>query len=141
MIEPKEIEIDGKKFIISKFPAIAGREIMTQYPISEIPKAGEYSHQEELVLKIMCFVGVNISGASHPLMLNSKALVDNHVPSWEVLIRLERAIMEYNCSFFQDGRPSTVLEEFARKLIMSVTKTSMDSSEPSLIVEKPLTTN
>ena len=32
MIEPKEFEVNGKTFILSKFPAVQGREIVAKYP-------------------------------------------------------------------------------------------------------------
>ncbi len=141
MIEPKEVIVEGKQFIIHKFPALAGREIMTQYPISDIPKGDEYKVHEALVLKMMAFVGVKIEGASTPLMLTTRELIDNHVTSWSMCIGIERAIAEYNSGFFPDGRPSTFLEDIAQKLISSITKTSTDLSEQSSIVEKLPTTN
>ncbi len=67
MIEPKTIAIvDGngkeKDFIISKFPAIQGREIIAKYPTSSLPKIGDYAVSEETMLKLMAFVAVDING-------------------------------------------------------------------------------
>ena len=77
MIEPKTVVIYGKEFILSKFPAIAGREIIAKYPLSGLPKIGDYALNEETMLKLMCYVAVN-AGADVPLCLNTAALVDNH---------------------------------------------------------------
>ena len=62
MIDAKEIEIDGKTFIISKFDAISGREIISQYPLTAIPKVGQYTANEALMLKVMHFVAVDVNG-------------------------------------------------------------------------------
>jgi hypothetical protein len=121
MLEPKEIEIDGKTFIISKFPAVAGREIVTQYPISGLPKLGEYKQNEAIMLKLMAFVSVKTpSGTTYPL--STQTLIDNHVGSWEVLAQLEIAMMEYNCSFFGDGRASTFLKDVVQNIPSLVSK-------------------
>lgn len=121
MIEPKEILINGKTFILSKFPAIAGREIVAKYPLSGMPKLGDYKVNEETMLKLMAYVAVPIDPVK-PLLLSSRALIDNHVDSWETLAQIEIAMLEYNCSFFQDGRISTFLDDIAQKLPTWITK-------------------
>lgn len=90
-----------KAYVLSKFPAVAGREIVAKYPLSNMPKLGDYGVSEEVMLKLMAFVGVQTAGGVQPLA--TRALVDNHVPDWEVLARLEWAMLEYNCSFFANG--------------------------------------
>ena len=124
MIEPKEVEIetadgDVRKYTISKFPAVAGREIITQYPISGIPKLGDYNTNEEIMMKIMGYVSVQ-PPEGPALTLNSRALIDNHVPEWETLARLEWAMMEYNVSFFREGRVSSFLDDLLEKLPQSI---------------------
>lgn len=119
MIQPKEVTIkaqDGRElvFVLSKFPAVQGREIIAKYPLSAMPKLGDYEVNEETMLKLMAFVAVPRENGE-PLRLATRALVDNHVPDWETLARLEMAMMEYNCSFFGDGRGSTFFEAFAQK--------------------------
>jgi hypothetical protein len=127
MIQPKEIEIEGKVYIISKFPAVSGREIIAKYPLSGAPKIGDYKVNEETMLKLMNYVAIPRSGDLLPLQLSTRALVDNHVESWEVLAKIEIAMMEYNCSFFQNGRISTFFEGFAQKLPQWITKILTDS--------------
>ena len=140
MIEPKTVVIDGKEFILSKFPAIAGREIIAKYPLSGLPKIGDYALNEETMLKLMCYVAVN-AGADVPLCLNTAALVDNHAGNWETLGKIEVAMMEYNCSFFRDGRISTFFEDFAQKLPMWISKMLTAISELSSQREKQPSTN
>jgi len=135
MLEKKTIEIDGKHFIISKFPAVAGREIITQYPLSGIPKLGDYKTNEAIMLKIMFYVAVPMPDTD--LQLTTQALIDNHVGSWETLMKLEMAMMEYNCSFFRNGGISHLLETFAEMLPVWITKMLTALSEQSLPTEKP----
>lgn len=131
LLEPKEITIktqkgEDKTFIISKFPAVAGREIVAKYPLSAMPKLGEYQVNEETMLKLMAFVAVP-RDSGEPLQLTTRALVDNHVPDWETLAKIEVETMGYNCSFFGDGRASNLFEGIAQKLPQLITKILTDS--------------
>ena len=127
MLQPQDVEIDGKVYILSKFPAVAGREIVAKYPLSGMPKIGDYKVNEETMLKLMAYVGVRLESGT-VLQLQTRALVDNHVPSWEVLAKLEWSMLEYNCSFFGNGRASTFLEGIAQKLPSMITSILMDLS-------------
>lgn len=130
LLQPKEVQIktaagDERTYILSKFPAVAGREIVAKYPLSGMPKLGDYAVNEETMLKLMGFVGVpNGEGV---LQLSTRALVDNHVPDWETLARLEIAMMEYNVSFFSNGRASGFFERIAENLPKLITKILTDS--------------
>lgn len=119
MLQPKETQIklqDGttKMFVLHKFPAIAGREIIAKYPLTSMPKVGDYATNEETMLKLMSFVGVTQDNGN-VLMLTTKALVENHVPDWEALARIEMGMIEYNCSFFSNGAASTLLDSLRQK--------------------------
>ena len=113
LIDPKEvvIEYEGEnlKFNISKFPATVGREIISKYPVSNTPKIGDYNVSEETMLKLMKYVERIYDDRVQEL--SSKALVDNHIPSWEVLMKLEALMIEYNCSFFRNGKVSNFLNK------------------------------
>lgn len=137
LLEPKTITVETQKgeqrtYIISKFPAVQGREIIAKYPLSAMPKLGDYAVNEETMLKLMCFVAVNIEGNPEPLALTTRALVDNHLPDWETLARVEVAMMEYNVSFFANGKGSTFLEAITAKAQAFLSKTLMDLSGQSL---------
>lgn len=140
MIEPKELELEGKTYILSKFPAIAGREIIAKYPVSNMPKLGDYGVSEETMLKLMAFVAVKNENGE-PLKLTTRALIDNHVGSWETLAKLEWSMMEYNCSFFQNGKVSTFFEGIAEKLPQLITKILTDSLAQSSVKEKQASKN
>jgi len=132
MIEPKEVTIEtqggeSRTYVLSKFPAIQGREIIAKYPLSAMPKLGDYAVNEETMLKLMAFVAVPQDGRE-PLKLTTRALVDNHVPDWETLARIEFSMMEYNVSFFGNGKGSTFLEAITQKAQALITKTLTDLS-------------
>lgn len=140
LLEPIEKEFElpkgGKKtFVLSRFPAVAGREIVTQYPTSAMPKIGDYALNEELMLKLMCYVGVPIvlDGVtqSQPLMLTTRQLIDNHVPDFETLMKIEMAMMEYNCHFFQQGKLSGIFDKLGETVQRLILKTLMDFSQQS----------
>jgi len=134
MIDPKSEIIDGKEFILSKFPAVAGRKIMAMYPLSAVPKVGDYDVNEKVMLMLMQYVAVKVGDQVLPL--TTQNLIDNHVGSWETLAKIEIAMMEYNCSFFQNGRISTLFEDFAQKLPQWISQILTQLSLSSLQTEK-----
>lgn len=140
LLEPWEQEFDlpngsKKTYILSKFPAVAGREIVTQYPTSAMPKVGDYSLNEDLMLKMMCYVGVPIvlDGVtqSQPLLLTTRQLVDNHVPDFETLMKLEMAMLQGNCAFFAQGKMSGIFDKLAATVQQLILKTLTDFSQQS----------
>lgn len=144
LLEPKDITIkdaNGKDrhFILSKFPAIAGREIVAKYPVANMPKTGDYAVSEETMLKLISYVGIQIGEVVQ--RLESRHLVNNHCGDWEVLAKLEIAMMEYNCSFFQNGRASTFFQEAAQKYIPKIFEMLTASLAQSSQTEKPHSKN
>lgn len=131
LLEPKDFTVttqagEERTYILSKFPAVAGREIIAKYPLSAMPKLGDYAVNEETMLKLMAYVAVPTDNGELPL--KTRALVDNHVPDWETLARIEVGMMEYNCSFFGNGRASTFFAGIAQKAQALITKTLTDLS-------------
>lgn len=127
LLEPKEITLkdqsgNERTYTISKFPAIAGREIVTKYPVSNVPKLGEYQVSEEIMVKAMSFIAA-VGADGHETRLTTRALIDNHVPDWETLAKLEWAILEYNVSFFGNGLNSGFFESISQKAEGWITST------------------
>lgn len=140
MLEPKEVEIESqngskKTYIISKFPAIAGREIVCKYPVSGMPKLGDYEVNEETMLKLMSFVAVKVSSGDQ-ILLKTRDLVDNHIPDWETLGKIEIEMMSYNCSFFQQGKISGFLDSIKATAQQLISSTLTDSLEQLLQTAK-----
>lgn len=124
LLEPQPITIktlrgEEKTYILSKFPAVAGREIVAGYPLTAVPKMADYKSNEEVMLKCMCYVGVELSG-NNVIPLTTRVLVDNHVPDWETLGKLEIAMMKYNTSFFENGGGLTFLKGIIANMTKSV---------------------
>lgn len=140
MLYPKPLTLrtaggTEKTFVLHKFPATVGREIVAKYPVANLPKLGDYGVSEATMLKLMAYCGVEIEGRAEPLMLTTRTLVDNHAEDWETLARLEWAMLEYNCSFFANGLNSDTLSGLMEKarpwLSQMLTAFSEQSSPPA----------
>jgi len=127
-------------YFISRFPAVQGREIIVNYPITAVPKVGNYKVNEEIMLKLMSFVETTKSDGTR-VRLNSRTLVDNFVPDWETLGRIEVAMIEYNCSFFRGGLNSDFLESISQKAVTWITQTLIPLLGPSLQAAKRASEN
>ena len=119
MIKPKTItvkDIDGqqREFIITRFPATDGMEILYKLPTAALPKIGDFDTLKEARNDIFKFVYVNIGDKDMPL--STKALIDNHTGDAETAIKVMKEIIEYNYSFFQNGILSVFLERVAKKI-------------------------
>jgi hypothetical protein len=98
MRQEKDIEIRGTNFHIKQMSATMGRKMLLEYPKQNMPKIGEYSKSEELMLEVMkdC-VQIKLSnGAMLPL---DKTLIDQHL-DLDTLVELEREVLAYSSDFF-----------------------------------------
>lgn len=121
LIEPKEVEVDGSKYIISKIPAFQAREIMVKYvPTHLMNMNSDYEKVKEVILKLMNFVAVNVEGRE--IRLSTEALIDNHIKSWETLVKLEAQMIDYNTSFFKDGKGLTFLKRLENLATEKITE-------------------
>ena len=135
LIKPKDVEIkdsdgDVKTFIVSKIPAIPMREVMAKYPVSNIPKLGEYNVSEEVMQLLMRYVAVRLDDGQEIALVN-KALINNHVVDGEQLLRIEYAMLQYNTSFFGQGDLSTFLQGLIAKHLPLLIQTVTDSLHAS----------
>lgn len=129
-LRPKPVtvaDMDGVEhaFILHRFPAVAGREIVAKYPLTAMPKLGDYAINEETMLKLMAHVAA-VPKQGDPIFLTTRALVDNHTYDWETLAKLEWGMLEYNTSFFTNGKASTFFAGFMPTLKGWITSTLMD---------------
>ena len=131
MIEPKEVTVkdiagNDHAFVISKVPATVGREIVATYPVSMVPKIGDYQVNEAIMLKMMSYVAA-VGPDGQEIKLQTRQLIDNHCADWQVLARLEMQMLEYNTSFFANGKISTLLSKYSEKVPQLITKILTDS--------------
>lgn len=145
-IQPKDLELRTasgveKTFVLHKFGAIAGREIVAKYPIANMPKLGDYDVSVDVMLKNMAHVGVRLEGRDEPLMLTTRALIDNHVEDTLTLARLEWAMLEYNFAFFGNGESSLSFEGIIAKLRPLISQMLTASSAQSSPADAPPSAN
>lgn len=145
LIKPQDVEIkdcDGnvKTFIISRVPAIPMREVMAKYPVSNIPKLGEYQASKDVMKLLMSYVAVRVGeGADErEIQLTNEALINNHITDGEQLLRIEYAMLQYNTSFFGQGDLSTFLRGLIAKHLPSLIQTVTDSLRASSPVTRDL---
>ncbi len=143
-IEPKQVTVtdiggNNHTFTVSKLPATIGREVVATYPVSAVPKIGDYGVNEKIMLKMMKYVSVEKDGGD--MALENKDMINNHCADWQVLAKLEMAMLEYNTSFFGDGKVSKLLEGFGEKVQQLILKTLTDFSAQLSQREKPASTS
>ena len=88
------------------------------------------------MLKMMTYVQRIPADGSDPVRLQTKALVNNHVPNWEILAKLEWAMLQYNFSFFQNGKALDFFEKLKVLAQSEVTKILTAFLGKSLPAEK-----
>jgi hypothetical protein len=135
LLEPKEFAVttlngEEKTFVLSKFPSVIGREICAGYPLTSVPKLSEYKSNEEIMLKLMRFVGIKLPTMVLPL--TTRELVDNHTSDWETLAKLEWEMLRYNTSFLSQEKVSTFLKDTIMKRLASTMPILKDFLQQSL---------
>lgn len=113
MIEEKKVEIDGKEFVISKLPATVGREILYKYTSAgkNILTDGSYAVSEEVMLKLMSYVGVYVD--NRLVEFKTAEIINNHVKSAMTLLKLEKEMWSYNFDFFTPDKISTFFSKLS----------------------------
>lgn len=144
-LSPKEVTIttqEGveKTYVISKFDALTGRKMVATYPVANMPKLGEYKDSEAVMLELMTFVAAKTPAGTF-VALETRELYTNHVPDWETGGKIEGAMWEHNCSFFDPTKASRFFGDIAQNLQRWIIKTLMGLSEQSSPPAKPPLTN
>lgn len=139
LIKPKEIQItdmDGgvHTFVISRLPYPVGREVAATYPVSNMPKVGDYKASEAIMLKLMKHVAKQPED-SDMIRLTNMDLIANHVPDATVGLKLEAQMLAYNFDFFGQGGLSAFLKRFSETRLPSIIKMLIPLLPPSLAQE------
>lgn len=135
--EHKEVTIDspnGKSatYILYKLPYTAARKVAAYYPVSNLPKLGDYEKSEEGMSILMRHVGVRLENGEVQRLINN-TLINNHVTEAVIGIKLEAAALAYNFDFFGQGGLSAFLKALAKDHLPSLIQTLMESLPPSLV--------
>lgn len=143
-LKPKEVEIEDKvaneknMYVISKIPAFEAVSIFDQ----ELPalvvnmlKINNLSRDriKELTLNIMKYVAIKKDDRLIPL--TTEALIDNHCPSFETVNELLKQMINYNTSFFKDGKGLNFLQKLEALATEKITKILIQWSD-SLSIKK-----
>jgi len=140
MLETKTIDLGGKTYTLSKFPAWEGTVLMSKLPVSMLPKIGDFEVYKESLAEVLSYVSVPMK-SGQPIKLISPELINNHVSDWETVLKLFKAMVEYNTSFLADGGLSNLLngitsnslpELLARTLQVFSQLSSPKDSQPSM---------
>jgi hypothetical protein len=108
-IEPKEIEIDGMKFIISKIPAIQSQQVYRAI-MQEAKNDGDIAMTyltTPTVLSLLSYAAT-VDGDEW-LPLESENRINVSCSKLATLIKLEAAMIRYNFGFLFDGTLQEVL--------------------------------
>lgn len=115
-----ETEDGTKTYVLHKIPYLSGaREVCTQFIPTGMPKIGDYKRNEELAQIIFAHVDVQLEGGKS-LRLETKELVNNHVPDFQTGVKIEKEMLEFNFGFFDFGKTSALLKEFAQKHLAKI---------------------
>ena len=133
-ISPKEIQVDGKTFVIHKLPATVAVEVMMRSAGNAIPKAGDFAVVEEMMLKTMGYASIRRKDLPD-LQLNSRELIDNHCVDYKTYLKVLEEVRSYSQLF---GVAGNLLDFFERviqmlpaKIRSMLTQESPVSSTPS----------
>lgn len=139
-IEPKEITVDGKLFVIHKLPATVAVEVMMRSAGNAIPKAGDFVIVEAMMLKTMSYVAIRRSGIPD-LFLSSRELIDNHCVSYQTYLKVLEEIRSYNALFGIAGSLLDFCENLIQMLPAKIAKMLTQSSQPSSTQDSQPSTN
>jgi len=104
LLEPKTVEINGHKFVISKMPCTVAQEVIFKLPTGLVPLISNFSQAEEMAYKMLSYCERVYTDGRPNVPLISKALIDNHIPDFDTLIKLENECLAYNYDFFANGK-------------------------------------
>ena len=79
-------------------------------------------------MKVMNYVAIS-GGDNKWIRLSTPELINNHIPDWECLARIEKEMAVYNCSFFQNGEISSFFETISQKADKLISSTLTDLLE------------
>jgi hypothetical protein len=139
-IAPKEIQIDGKTFVIHKLPATVAVEVMMRSAGNAIPKAGDFAVVEEMMLKTMAYASIRRKDLPD-LQLNSRELIDNHCVDYKTYLKVLEEVRQHSQLFGIAGNLLTFFESVIQMLPAKIAKMLTDVSLASSTRSSPPSTN
>jgi len=118
IIEPTEIVLGDKKFVLGKIPAFYAQGLCGQIMHSSIANLSA-----DTVRGILKYVYVELNGKYMPL--DSDIMVDQHCPDLFNLYTLETKQIEKNFGFLFDGKLQKLFEELLPAEVREKKNTTM----------------
>ena len=109
MIDPKDITVvdmagTRKTFRLGRIPYLdGGREVCNQFLYTAAPKMGDYAENERLAQIMFRHIAIILDDGTEQL-LNTKALVNNHVSDFKAGLEIEEAMISHNMGFSIAGK-------------------------------------
>ena len=136
LLSPKEVTINGCKFLISRMPCMTAQEVIVRIPAGILPLINQYAISEEMVVKMLsCCQRMYDDKPNVPLI--SKEIINNHVPDFDTLLQLENECLKYNYDFFNQGKVLTFLAQGLSRVESSLSGILTDLLDKLLQAEKP----
>ena len=136
LLSPKEVAINGCKFLISKMPCMTAQEVIVRIPAGILPLINQYTISEEMVVKMLsCCQRVYDDKPNVPLI--SKEIINNHIPDFDTLLQLENECLKYNYDFFNQGKVLTFLAKGLSHVESKLSGILTDLLDRLLQAEKP----
>lgn len=136
LLSPKEVTINGCRFLISRMPCMTAQEVIVRIPAGILPLINQYAISEEMVVKMLsCCQRMYDDKPNVPLI--SKEIINNHVPDFDTLLQLENECLKYNYDFFNQGKVLTFLAQGLSRVESSLSGILTDLLDKLLQAEKP----
>lgn len=136
LLAPKEVTINGCRFLISRMPCMTAQEVIVRIPAGILPLINQYTISEEMVVKMLsCCQRMYDDKPNVPLI--SKEIINNHVPDFDTLLQLENECLKYNYDFFNQGKVLTFLAKGLSRVESSLSGILTDLLDKLLQAEKP----
>ena len=104
MLEPKEISIGDKKYIIHKFPAWQGVHLAGKMPFAVDFEGADEEGRKKVWAEVFTYIAVPMPNGGSPLFLTTQDLINNHVKGWPEMLELFTTVSEYNRGFLAVGK-------------------------------------
>ena len=140
LLKPKDVEINGYKFIISQMPCTVAQEVAFKLPPGLIPIMGNFTQAEDMYVKMLSYCERVYDDGRHIKLIN-KDIIDNHIPDFQTLLMLEREVIEYNYGFFNTEKLLTLLNDLLSRVESRASKILMDLLDKLSLAEGQHYTN
>lgn len=103
MDDTKVLELEGKQIVIHKAPATVAYSAALKY--SEQIGKGELAGTEDCLYELLKYAEVEL-GDGRRAKLTNKEIINQHLHDVMSLMKLQKAVVEFNFGFFASGAPS-----------------------------------